>query len=679
MNEPVIPSLLPSLLIARILSYQIHSIADAAKLRFLNKEVVRQLLFFSKYCTTCPGRRRGTQENGSFVEQLHAVDRRRFMAGVIFKGEATSMLFRVLAIPTYTEVEIRILEDPRCLSEVKSCSFPNLSDTSEQTLANLQHICQSIERATSAQQWQEMATKAKELGIFTQPDKIKTRSGNRDNFFFPAMVTFYLSPWSQASIRKTVNYNGNTFYLFDHQDDGAVFQPICQGGQSWAVETGSERIFSVLIFLKVVPYQFKRLGQTSHCDATIDSISSRMVWLHHCQSQTRVEGVVVVDDFLSHDHKRLLEQQVTALANGDPKRIKHIVDPFFYAYDLRSYCPYDTRPRRIPAVEPSGNDEYWSSSRDRFNFWFRHYRKDFKDYVMLPSNVSVFPDGDCSFDTYIPHLGWSPSDPDYLGLYRSLSLLLKQALPCIESVYSYSYAMRRLLINDGQDKKPEANPSPLQPLNIQPISLRGRKLQIFTHIVEEAVDGEWKFFESKWKDGWHWEGMDCEEIVLTCLYILDNDDALQIGELEFRRMIASDEKPFVDRRVGMVPLGKVAACSGRLIVYPNCHVNRSLPLPERTIGVKRRVKDTIGGKRRVVMFHLVNPMRRIRSTAEDAPWNGGEGHDSHRRDAEEARQQSTDYVDPVELVHRYMEAPVHRINQWEKTQYSDDGQFWYYY
>jgi hypothetical protein len=624
------------------------------------------------------------------VEQLHAVEhhvQRRFMTGIILKGN--SSIFRVFPIPSYTGVEIRILEDPRCLSEVETYSFFNLTDTSESTLANLQYICQSIEGATSAQQWQEMATQAKELGIFTQPDKIKSNGENRDNFYFPAMVTFKLSP-SSESIRKTIKYKGNTFYLFDHQvieregwcfdcrrvhgpnspceDDGALFQHICRGGQSWAVlrdKVCRKSLVSILIFIKTGQYQFERLAQAGRNDASIDSIFARMVWLQHYQSQAPVEGVVIVDDFLGRDDRCVLDQQVTALAS-DPRRTKHIVDPFFYTDDNRSFRQIEVEPCRIPNVELHPEDKEANICHfNRANFWGRYYHSKLDQYSVLPSYVSVSPNGDCSFDTYIPHLGWSPNDSAHLELYRSLSLLLKKALPYIESVYSYSYAMSRL-VNIRRDKKPA--PSPLQPLNVQPISLRGQKLQVITHIVEDAVKGNWNVLESNLRNGWHLEGRNCEEIVLTCLYILDNDDALQVGELEFQRMIASDEKPFVDRWIELAPLGKVAACSGRLIVYPNCHIKRSASLPQ----------GTVGGKRRVVMFHLVNPLRRIRSTKEDAPWKQ-ENHKldkSHRRVAEESRKQSADcwgswYAD------RSIEPPVRQITRSE-THYKDDGKFWYY-
>ncbi len=634
------------------------------------------------------------------MEQMLDIERRnqrRFMAGVVVNAVSDAAVFRVLS--PNRNVTIKILEDPRSLSEVETLSIPNLTSTSKSTLVKLQHICQSIENATSVEQWQEMAAQANNLGIFTRPEKIKANGDNRDYFYFPAMVTFTVSPSSEA-IQHAVSCSGTTFYLLDHyvsdktgwcvycrrvhgptspcKDDGCLLQHICRGGQSWAVDVGpkdskKDRLVCSIIILKTGHYPFERyLRSKNSCPGpgatTIESISSRRLWLQHSQSQTHVEGVVVVDDMLSNDQVRLLQRQVAVLAN-QPGRTKHILDPFFYMRTTsRSshdrFVTLTEEPCHIPnVVACSGEANLRSnvSDHDQVNFWGRSYGSRVA-YEMLASYVSVSSYGDCSFDTCIPHLGWSSSDPAHVGLYQSLSLLLKRALPYIESVFSYSYAMSRL--RNHHDRSAVA--SPLQPLNMQPISLRGQKLQVISHIFESKVKGKGSHHHGG--SQWHLEGVNCEEIVLTCMYILDNDDTIQGGDLEFQRWAVLDEillAQDVADHIDLVPVGTVEAKSGRLIVYPNNHFNRIKPmtLPD----------GSVTGKRRVIIFHLINPFRRICSLLEEIPSFKRPGAlESNRQCAEQSRTNSEGKL------HRLTRgAPVRLVDRSE-FQFRDDGKYWYY-
>jgi hypothetical protein len=208
----------------------------------------------------------------------------------------------------------------------------------------------------------------------------------------------------------------------------------------------------------------------------------------------------------------------------------------------------------------------------------------------------------------------------------------------MEAVYSYVHAVRPCLREEGDGW--EVRDQPLASLgDIECIPFRGQKLQVITKIVDyELKPGQ------SYEGVWHVEGMSHEEIVLTALYILDRDDDIDGGLIEFKRAYLKDEAEYVFSNVnqtrppalealideGLVPLGKVETSKGRLIVFPNSHVHRvggmiNTTLPATTIDEDdtkeslRHIKKANMSRRRIVVFFLVNPMCRIVSTREVAP------------------------------------------------------------
>lgn len=161
------------------------------------------------------------------------------------------------------------------------------------------------------------------------------------------------------------------------------------------------------------------------------------------------------------------------------------------------------------------------------------------------------------------------------------------------------------------------------PLDVKPCSLRGKKLQVITKIVDyELQPGQ------SHSGVWHVEGMSHEEIVLTVLYITDRDESIEGAALQFKRAFFRDEVKHIyqhvpqmrheaaDQRIaeGLTPLGTVETPKGRLIVFPNSHVHKVEEMLKSNISENGTV-----AKRRIVVFFLVNPLRRIVSTREVAP------------------------------------------------------------
>lgn len=159
-----------------------------------------------------------------------------------------------------------------------------------------------------------------------------------------------------------------------------------------------------------------------------------------------------------------------------------------------------------------------------------------------------------------------------------------------------------------------------------PASLRGRRIQLIPKLVQYELTED-AAFESVW----HVEGMSHEHICATALFVLDRDEAVEGGTLLFRRGYTRTEagqifwnvpqiRPvpvdeMIDKR--LLPLGAVDTPAGRLVAFPNSHVHKLTPL-HTTSGHARR---------RIVVFWLVDPDQRIRSTSDVPPQQGVMPHE----------------------------------------------------
>eukprot|EP01026_Neomeris_dumetosa_P005335 TRINITY_DN11528_c0_g1_i1.p1 TRINITY_DN11528_c0_g1~~TRINITY_DN11528_c0_g1_i1.p1 ORF type:complete len:525 (-),score=69.60 TRINITY_DN11528_c0_g1_i1:206-1780(-) len=117
---------------------------------------------------------------------------------------------------------------------------------------------------------------------------------------------------------------------------------------------------------------------------------------------------------------------------------------------------------------------------------------------------------------------------------------------------------------------------------------------------------------------WHVEGMCHEHIVATGIFYYDMSDNMVDEGLQFRREIDEEEEELVimeyrhedpppfdySRRV--VELGTIETKKGRCIVFPNCYQHKLIKL--------RNQHKTKVAYRRMLVFFIVNPQRKILST-----------------------------------------------------------------
>jgi len=244
----------------------------------------------------------------------------------------------------------------------------------------------------------------------------------------------------------------------------------------------------------------------------------------------------------------------------------------------------------------------------RKDIWGRPYED--SGYQWLPSEVSVTPEGRCSFDTYINNLDADRSSP----LYAALADLLGRCLPLLEASWDHGSAL--------SEEKEERRVGREDDVRLEGKSLRGRTIQVITKIVDYELPAG-----GRHEGVWHVEGMSHENIVATAELILQKDDALSGGDLEFQRaFLATEEEPLImampqmrpeslDTLVerGLVPLGQLPLPRGRLASWPNSHIHRVTEL--KNTGEAPSI-------RRIVVFWLINPDVRIVSTKHVAPQQG---------------------------------------------------------
>ena len=370
-------------------------------------------------------------------------------------------------------------------------------------------------------------------------------------------------------------------------------------------------------------------------------------WRDIQESRKLVEGVAIVDRLLTTEVVQTLNERIDAFAH--PKSIDDlahpnsnnvvldIVHPALYVY-VKDQTPLRKKlDEEPPCVFSTAANISIQEQQDRKDFWGRTYET--SRYQWLPTYFTISPSGSCSISDYINNL--SPRNhPLNAPLYESLAKLFEQCLPFIESVYSYVRTVRPKMMEgtfDVFDVAGTTDAPGSRPLDVKRYSLRGQKLQVITKVVDYVLQPG-----QSHSGVWHVEGMSHEEIVLTALYIADRDESIEGAALQFKRAFFLDEARHlfwsvpqsrpeaVEQRIhtGLTPLGTVETPKGRLIVFPNSHVHRVEEMLNSDIGENGKV-----AKRRIVVFFLVNPLRRIVSTREVAPQQVSEGGSMELDDA----------------------------------------------
>ena len=177
----------------------------------------------------------------------------------------------------------------------------------------------------------------------------------------------------------------------------------------------------------------------------------------------------------------------------------------------------------------SDDDRSFSGEKDA---WGRRYED--SSFQWLPTDYEMRDDGRVKISDYINNL---VPRSEHVALYSALGELFSHALPLLEAVWAFGRATRAQLRSVGErtqfTSKPKGEDLPQElPVAEAFESLRGRKLQVITKIVEYQLHAEED--PSTYEGVWHVEGMSHEEIVATALYILDRDEELVGADISFK-------------------------------------------------------------------------------------------------------------------------------------------------
>jgi hypothetical protein len=244
------------------------------------------------------------------------------------------------------------------------------------------------------------------------------------------------------------------------------------------------------------------------------------------------------------------------------------------------------------------------------DYWNRKYEK--SNYQWLPSEFNIDLQGNCKITSYINNL-----PEEETKMTSLIEKLFSKVLPKMELMWSYIKTIK--LYNDEYIELYNES-SDINNIDIQPISFKGKTLQVITKIVTVELD------DSTVEGAWHVEGMSHENIVATAVCVLEQSPDLETNLYFKRRFTIAEgalifnntgqERPrYMDEYLGylnhimseplsgLIPLGKVSTKTGSITVFPNSHIHK-LDI----------VNNSESGKRTVVVFWLINPDIRIIST-----------------------------------------------------------------
>ncbi|EGF77266.1 hypothetical protein BATDEDRAFT_14357 [Batrachochytrium dendrobatidis JAM81] len=262
-----------------------------------------------------------------------------------------------------------------------------------------------------------------------------------------------------------------------------------------------------------------------------------------------------------------------------------------------------------------------------------------RKFQCLPSEFRVEQDGSVTINSYINNLNpiW------HRDMYKCIAKIFKCFVPMFESLFRTMDPMFRYIDihNDTNRYKPpnqsdyggmEPDTRVIRPVYVptllehfesnyesaKPVSLRGRNLQVIVKLTNIQLTPS----KPKYDEGnWHNEGPINESIVATGLYYYDVEN-ITTSKLDFRvavdrfYQVASDmywrDVYGIDQESPRNQyIGSLELPNGRCVVYPNRyqHKEQSFELAD----------PTQPGHCKILTFFVVNPSRRIVSTAHVAP------------------------------------------------------------
>jgi hypothetical protein len=257
----------------------------------------------------------------------------------------------------------------------------------------------------------------------------------------------------------------------------------------------------------------------------------------------------------------------------------------------------------------------------------------------------VTPDGTVRINSYINNL----HPEKHAGMYLTLAKIFGECVPLLEQVLSDHLVKSQLRLidpaqhfkiyeserTDFEDDNDDDYHGNRQPLDIPlPDSFPSESLQYYLHknvslrnshlqVIVKMASIELTPDKPEYSGGaWHVEGMKNEEIVCTLIHYYSCENITE-SRLNFRQAI---QEPFYEQedRRGVLhrfnledesplnqELGYAVAKEGRTLAFPNIYQHCVAPF--------ELADKTRPGHRKVLVFFLVDPLKRVLSTADVPP------------------------------------------------------------
>ena len=314
---------------------------------------------------------------------------------------------------------------------------------------------------------------------------------------------------------------------------------------------------------------------------------------------------------LYHEVRRLWTQKKYFYHPGSNKQVLDIVHPSFYPLV-----------EKITKIETNQSKLLLNSSKPTIDYWNRPYEH--STYQMLPSEFYINPDGKCQIRSYINNLPESETK-----LYELIRKLFELVLPKFEKIWSYINSIK--LYDEEIGPEFDNIDESFCHSKLKLISLKNKHLQVITKITTTNLNN------GSIEGAWHVEGMSHENIVASCVCVLNQDEHFK-ADLQFRRRFTICEGQTIEQGAAQVreefmydyftepnyvksapkkgdspfkdiiPIGKVSTQTGSLTLFPNSHIHK-LDL----------ISTSTNQERTVIVFWLVNPEVRIISTQDIKP------------------------------------------------------------
>lgn len=668
---------LPNVIQARILSFTVDHMNDLARIRSLSKSLKEDIVpfitsFGDKQFIKCCPKYSGDWNNRNFLVELMDVcadyedclprggDTWKFH---IFTHEEFTEYFQKFLFPGCTISSIFFLpKEEVCTNQDH---FREV-DVIQQAAKLCHNITDSMTVAEVNDLWESISCKEK---VFEPIGCVHTKSQtyieNEDAQIFNVVLTLRVpkedtflrggfDTWDDATQADFVGLKCVDSWFKDDVDkfEEIMWPQRVDAGQLFRGYLSKKRSneetnftwVDVRVPMKIVMID-EDIWENIHLQPFESSCPAFSGLWNKYQQKNVSEGVFIVDGIISNEFRNRMiqaidhfkEQSVVDYHPNSRDIVRDLVHPALYGYveDVSNTVgkPSDVLPYFSPDFDMENRqvDQCRVEGKD---FWGRDYET--SKYQWLPTYFDISTCGSCHICDYVNNIVPASS---HRQLYEILEGLFERILPCIESVFSYVQEISPQIRRQG-DSEVEYDDSAIEAIDEKYCSLRGQRLQVITKIV----DYELKAGES-YEGVWHVEGMSHEEIVCTAVYILEKHSTLQGGDIEYKRAFHEKEATYIFSNVtqtrhaevediianGLLPLGKVEGLNGRLIVFPNSHVHRVTNL--RNISTESGAQS----KRRIIVFFLVNPMKRILSTREIPPQQKEAGGSMTREQAMEFR------------------------------------------